>query len=394
MRPTRSGMVVLVVLVSAALSGCGLTPDDPSATPSGRTAMSNAGVVSSTVELRGATVVPRGATATPADAAPRSTTDLSADATASDTASSPAVTTQIATGASVPGFPTPAARDGVQFPLAWTFRYASLWITLQGYDITDGGAIRGGGTCRETDPQVLAVYFSVQNDAPKAYSMPYWKMALVDRFSQLASSSGRMTYPDSGNSATIEMPANRMQEFVFCAGLRDGLDPSTVSLIVGELNEEQLRIPFRMDDEAAVGVYLVTPINQTFTYREVEVTLHEMVLTTGVWSSAGGYGQATIGRRWLMITTSARHNGTSTFWVDDAEIRLEVDGVMIGPSWTSEAEYQVVRSGLQPGLTSTGAMLFDIPAGARQATLRLVAPETYTGAHGQVELELRIPEER
>jgi hypothetical protein len=319
--------------------------DEPTATTaSGRAIGGNTGQVSSTVEIRSSTVVPL-----------------------------------------VPG----TGGDSLGLvELDWAFRYASLEMTLTGWEATTG-ALSGGGTCAVSGSgHFVALYLTVHNTGPGAYEIWSSHMLLRDEFG--GDASRYFFYPNSGVAGDIKVSAAQTVEVVLCAPLQADLDPARLVLVLGDPSTHQIKVPLAEEGDAQLGSYAEQPLDQMLQYRGAQFTLRSMAVTTGVWNLYGGAGQVPAGRRYLLLVADVQNGERGYFSIAPSEIRLEVDGEVVGPSFNDHEQYRLAP-GLDIGLAARSMVVFEIPETATSATLRLVADASYTEADREASAVLTLP---
>jgi hypothetical protein len=341
-------VAVLALAVVPALAACAEIDDDGNVqreTTTSRSIGGNTGQLQSTVEIRSSTVVP------------------------------------LATGAGESG-----AAGAV--PLDWSFRYASLEMSLTGWE-SSSGPLSIDATCAvSAEGEFIALYLTAHNTGPAPYELWSSQMMLQDEFGGEASR--YFFYPNSGVSADITVPAAQTLDLVVCAPLYADLNPARLVLVVGDPAVHQIRVPLAPDGDADLGSYVEEPLNHTLSYRGAEITLRSMALTTGVWSLYGGAGQAPAGTRYLLLVADVRNGERGYLSVAPTEIRLEFDGEIIGPSFTDHEQYRLIP-GLDVGLATRSMAVFELPESITSVTLHLVADSSYTEADREASVALTLP---
>jgi hypothetical protein len=253
------------------------------------------------------------------------------------------------------------------------FHYASLEFTLLGWQMI-GDTTPEGISCESLFGDVhLAMRVHVANSADRSFTLSSSLLQVVDASNRpLPVLSEGAVFPTSaGEFGHLEVPVKAQVEEILCTDIRPEVDPATLTLVLGDVDYVQVRIPLSPEGPEDLGGFVEGPLNQTVSFKGAEITLPKVIVTTGVWSNI--QPQAKIGHRWLIIPTQVNNTGSPNLFIEENEIVLEIGDRVLGRELAFYDMYQPAPYGLKQGLTADGALLFLIPEDTQQATLHFKA---------------------
>jgi hypothetical protein len=261
------------------------------------------------------------------------------------------------------------------------FRYASLEFTLLGWQMI-GDTTPEGISCESLFGNVhLAMRVHVANSADRSFTLSSSLLQVVDASNRPLPvlSEGAVFPASAGEFGHLEVPGRTQVEEVLCTEVRPEVDPATLTLVLGDVDHVQVRVPLSPEGPEDLGGYLEGPLDQTISFKGAEITLPKVIVTMGVWSNIEP--QAKIGHRWLIIPTQVNNTGSPNLFIEENEIVLEIGDRVLGRELAFYDMYQPAPYGLKQGLTADGALLFLIPEDTQQATLHFKAlRDGYTDA--------------
>jgi hypothetical protein len=271
---------------------------------------------------------------------------------------------------------TPLPLPGPEVKFTRKFHYASLDLSLLGWQMI-GETTPEGISCESFMNVHLAMRVQIVNAADKAYTLYSNALQVVDANNQPASFlwEGAVFPASTGLSGDLEVPGKGEVEEVLCTDISPDVDPASLTLVLGDANHVQVRVPLSPEGSEDLGGSIEAPLNQTISFKGAEISLPKVIVTTGVWTKTGIEGQAETGKRWLVIPTQVNNTGNPNLFIEDNEITLKIDDQVLGRELTFYEAYQAAPTGLAQGLTAQGALLFQIPEGTRlMCSYRSICP--------------------
>jgi hypothetical protein len=249
------------------------------------------------------------------------------------------------------------------------FRLGSLNGTLLGWQSVPGDGV----TCPTITDRALALRVKLENAAAKEYWIQDGTASVLGPDDKPASTlyDGKVYMGKGGGESALQVPPSETQETIFCTGLTEKDDPGKMTLVLGDKNFTQVRVPLAQNGPADVGGYTEAKLGKTFTFKGADFSLPTLILTTGVWSDQSGSGQANVGKEWLLLPTQVNNANNPNLFVEPTDPSLEVDGQTLTPALGFLEMYQAAPYGLVKGKTGQGALLFEIPLETKQVTLHL-----------------------
>lgn len=254
------------------------------------------------------------------------------------------------------------------------FHFASLNGTITGWQIVPGDGV----TCQTISAVNLVMRVTLENTAAANYSLSsdYIKILGPDDKPSDTIYQGSVYMGKGGSETVLEVPASSTLDQTFCTGITLKDDPNKMTLVLGDKEYVQTRVPLAANGPADLGGYVETPLNKTFTFKTAKFTLPKIIVTTGIWSNQGGDGQPGIGNVWLLLPTQVDNPTNPNLFLEPTEITLQADGQTLAPAQDSNKFYQAAPYGLSKGLTAQGALLFEIPQTTKQVTLHLKSTDS------------------
>lgn len=277
---------------------------------------------------------------------------------------------------------------GPEMPINKTFRYASLEGTLVSWQLIDPATV---DTCLTVADQAVSLRLHLQNSVDASYVLVSGDLALhlgaADQVLERRTGEGLST--SKGYGEDIAVGAGKAVDEVLCAGLPDDADPQGLTLVLGDDNHAQVRLPLVGAAAAEGSSYAEAALGQSVTFKDARFTLSKVIVSSGVWGDASGGGQAKAGTRWVLLPTEVDNTANPNLFIEPNEITLDVDGQKLGQEMAFQKIYQAAPYGLQQGLTARGALLFAVPDDAAHATLHFTDS---TGASTAAEVPFDLPQ--
>lgn len=317
-------------------------------------------------------------------AAPAATTAPAAEATTN--------VSDLATSVAIVQNPPTAAPEGKVTPSASVslnraFRIGSVNGTLVSYQLVPGD----GNTCPTITPRNLVLNVQLENTAVKDYWLTADMLKILGPDDKASTTiyNGSVGTGRGGSETTLMIPASSKIETTFCTGLTVDDDPAKFSLVLGNSEFRQVRVPFAADAAVQGSAYVQSALDKKFTYKGAEFTLPAVIVTSGVWSDQSGAGQAHNDSVWLLLPTQVNNQNNPNLFVEKGEVNLDADGKKLAPSYDFVKMYQPAPYGLAQGKTGQGALLFEIPQTASKVVLHFKSGDSKFP--GDVTIPIDIP---
>lgn len=283
--------------------------------------------------------------------------------------------------------PSGAITPSPQVNLVRKFRFASLNGTVNDWQVVPGD----GETCPTVTDRNVAIHMTFENTATKDYTLTSDLVKVLGPDDKPADSiyQGSVYMGKGGSQTTLQVPAGQTVNTIFCTGISAKDDPLQLTLFIGDKSFEQVRVPLAAAGKTRLGGYVTAKADKKFSFKGADFVLPQVIVTTGVWNDQSGQGQAALGKEWLLLPTQVNNGTNPNLFIEANDVTLDVGGESLMPALNFNLMYQPAPYGLEKGKTANGALLFEIPQGTKEVTLRLKSSDgTYKD---DVSVALTVP---
>jgi hypothetical protein len=279
--------------------------------------------------------------------------------------------------AELPSLPSPNVIDGR------SFRYSSLDITLDSWQLIDDTTSEGIVCERNSGDMAVALKVTMTNSAAMPFTLGSREMTVVDAVGEPVEFmyGGVLNSAKLGQLADIAFEPNETISDVLCVGISVNDDPNEFVWLLGEGNgREQVHVPLAAETAVSASHYAEVPAGDTFTFKGADFTIPQIIITSGVWGKYNGEGQAQVDHKWVLIPVEVVNNNNPNLFVEDDEVRLSFGNQTIAPVLDYyDPPYRLAPYGMESGTTAVGSALFEVPADVQEITLELnTTREGYT----------------